>query len=317
MAEERIVEFQVPRDAVPGRADKLFASAFDDLSRARLQKAFEAGEVTFDGRVVDKRFTIRGPGCLRAVLQAPAAEAESPRAVALPLHVVYEDASLLVVDKASGMTIHPGNGTEEDTLVHALLHHCGDSLSNVGGPERPGIVHRLDKETSGLIVVAKEDRAHHRLAEAFSGRNVFKRYRALVAGAPDKRSGSCVAPVGRHPVVRTRMAVRPSGRPAHTDWEVEARYGNRAARLGCVLHTGRTHQIRVHLSDMRHPLLGDATYGFRASMLPGIEVPRVMLHSAELAFAHPESGARMSFEAPLPADFRDLGERLEGLAGSA
>ncbi|WP_269525938.1 RluA family pseudouridine synthase [Coraliomargarita parva] len=307
---ERILEFEVPADVRSERADKFFAAKFEDVSRARLQRAFEAGQVTFDGEVIDKRFKLSRPGLLRAILDEPDAE-QGPQAVAMPLDVIYEDASIVVVNKVAGMVTHPGSGTGDDTLVHALLHHCGGVLSSVGAPERPGIVHRLDKETSGLIVVAKNDLAHHRLAAAFSARETFKRYTALVLGVPKRASGTCLEPIGRHPVHRTRMAVVRGGREAHTDWSVVETYAKQAACVHCVIHTGRTHQIRVHLSHLKHPLLGDSTYGFKPTRLPGIDVPRVMLHSTELHIQHPERDELMRFIAPLPQDFADLIARLK------
>jgi 23S rRNA pseudouridine1911/1915/1917 synthase len=215
------------------------------------------------------------------------------------------------VNKAAGMITHPGNGTGDNTLVHALLHHCGENLSTVGAPDRPGIVHRLDKETSGLIIAAKNDTAHHKLAAAFSERKTYKRYTALVFGIPKVGQGTIKEAIGRHPVMRTRMAVVHSGKPAHTDWKVEARYGQKAARMTCIIHTGRTHQIRVHMSEIRFPLLGDTTYGFKPGRLTGIEVPRVMLHSTELRIQHPDRDELMTFEAPLPRDFEDLIAQLK------
>ncbi len=307
---DRIIEFAVPANAKAGRADKIFAAEFDDISRARLQRAFDAGQVTFDGITIDKRFKVNRAGLLRAVLEEPTFEA-APTAVDLPLEVIYEDSSILVVNKAPGMITHPGNGTGDNTLVHALLHHCGENLSTVGAPDRPGIVHRLDKETSGLIIVAKNDAAHHKLAEAFSERKTYKRYTALVMGIPKVSRGTIKEPIGRHPVMRTRMAVVHSGKPAHTDWKVEARYGQKATRMSCVIHTGRTHQIRVHMSELRFPLLGDTTYGFRPGRMKEINVPRVMLHSTELRIQHPERDELMTFEAPLPADFEAVIEQLE------
>jgi 23S rRNA pseudouridine1911/1915/1917 synthase len=176
----------------------------------------------------------------------------------------------------------------------------------VGAPERPGIVHRLDKETSGLIVVAKTDKAHHRLAAAFSSRDTHKRYTALVLGVPKKSSGSCREPVGRHPVVRTRMAVQANGRDAHTDWSLERAFKVGASMVSCTIHTGRTHQIRVHMSHAGHPLLGDTSYGFKANRMDAIPVPRVMLHATELHLPHPESGETVEFFAPPPDDFNTL-----------
>ncbi len=306
---ERDFEIGLPSGAAGQRADKALAAACGDISRSRLQRAFEAGGVTLDGRPVDKRHKLGGGEVLRVVLDEPEPGAGLEPA-AIPLDIVYEDASVVVVNKAPGMVTHPGSGTGPDTLVHALLHHCGGSLSPVGAPERPGIVHRLDKETSGLIIAAKTDRAHQALAKAFSERDTDKRYLALVLGAPARDGGTCREPIGRHPVARTRMAVTPGGREAWTDWKVEERFGARAALVACRLHTGRTHQIRVHLSDMHHPLLGDTTYGFRASRLPGIEVPRVMLHAAELRLRHPERGETLHLRAPPPADFETLADQL-------
>ena len=194
--------------------------------------------------------------------------------------------------------------------MHALLHHTDGNLSQVGSPDRPGIVHRLDKETTGIIIVAKTDLAHHRLAEAFSERNTYKRYTALVLGSPRVDSGSCREPIGRHPVQRTRMSVQEKGRAAHTDWVVYERFGSKATQIDCIIHTGRTHQIRVHMSHLRHPLLGDVSYGFKANRLPEIEVPRVMLHACELRMDHPVSGQPLSFKTPLPIDFQKLTESL-------
>lgn len=307
---DRIIEYTVPAGTKTVRADKIFAAQFDDISRARLQRAFEAGQVSFDGVTIDKRFKVNRAGLLRAVLEEPTFEA-APSAVDLPLEVIYEDDSLVVVNKAPGMITHPGNGTGENTLVHALLHHCGTELSTVGAPDRPGIVHRLDKETSGLIIVAKNDSAHHKLAAAFSERQTYKRYTALVMGIPKTSRGTIKEPIGRHPVMRTRMAVVHSGKPAHTDWQVEARYGQTAARISCVIHTGRTHQIRVHMSELRFPLLGDTTYGFKPGRLKEITVPRVMLHSTELRIQHPERDELMTFLAPLPADFEALMAQMQ------
>lgn len=302
---ERVIEYHVPETVQGERADKVFAASFEDISRSRLQRAFDAGQVTFDGVVIDKRFKLSGPGLLRASLHEIDV-GDGPKAVPIALDIIHEDASIVVVNKAAGMITHPGSGTGEDTLVHALLHHTEGKLSSVGAPDRPGIVHRLDKETTGLIVVAKTDLAHHRLATAFSERSTYKRYVALVLGVPRVESGSCREPIGRHPVHRTRMAVQVGGRSAHTDWRVEENFGGQAARVACVIHTGRTHQIRVHMSHCKHPLLGDTTYGFKTNRLSEITVPRVMLHAAELRLPHPETGEELSLQAPLPEDFKSM-----------
>ena len=207
------------------------------------------------------------------------------------------------------MVTHPGNGGE-DTLVHALLHHCRGQLSSIGAPDRPGIVHRLDKETSGLIIVAKTDKAHHRLVAAFSERETYKRYTALVLGLPKWSSGSLREPIARHPVHRTRIAVQANGRDTHTDWSVEARSADLLLRCPVCTRADRT-QIRVHMSHLGCPLLGDPTYGFKATRLPQVEIPRVMLHSTELSLAHPETGEQMRFHAELPSDFLETIRRLQ------
>jgi 23S rRNA pseudouridine1911/1915/1917 synthase len=306
---ERLIEYAVPEAVQGKRADKVFAAAFETVSRTRLQRAFDAGGVTFKGVVIDKRFKLNGPGLLEARL-VEAESSNGPQATAIPLDIIHEDESIVVVNKAAGMITHPGSGTGEDTLVHALLHHTDGKLSHVGSPDRPGIVHRLDKETTGLIVVAKTDLAHHRLATAFSERSTYKRYAALVLGVPRVKSGSCREPIGRHPVHRTRMAVHEGGRQAHTDWAIEECFKELGAQISCVIHTGRTHQIRVHMSHLRHPLLGDLSYGFKANRLPEVEVPRVMLHAAELRLPHPENGETITLKAALPKDFEAVRDAL-------
>ena len=306
---ERILLYAVKAPIVAIRADKLLADQFDDVSRARIQKAFASGNVTFDETVIDKRYKINRPGVLRATLEAINVEA-APKPVTIPLEVVYEDKDLIAINKAPGMVTHPGNGTGEDTLVHALLYHCGSNLSSVGAPLRPGIVHRLDKETSGLIVAAKTDLAHHRLAAAFSDRETDKYYTAIVSGRPRVASGSIRGSIARHPVVRTKMAVVEKGKTAHTDWEVLNRYPSEATCVICRIFTGRTHQIRVHMSSIGHPLLGDRTYGYSTSRLPNIEIPRVLLHSTILELPHPRTGERIRFEAPLPKDLLQVMEAL-------
>ncbi len=300
-----MVTFTVPPGTAGARADKLLAEQAAGVSRTRLKRAFDAGQVTQNGAVIAARKKV-GPGdVLRAELLLESFEA-APVARAIPLNIVFEDADIVVVNKAAGMVTHPGSGTGEDTLVHALLYHCKNALSSVGAPLRPGIVHRLDKETSGLLIVAKNDAAHHQLAAAFSSRTLYKRYLALVTGAPARDSGSCKAPIFRHATQRTKMAVTEKGRAAHTDWRVRQRFGHAATLVECVIHTGRTHQIRVHLSHLKHPLLGDHTYGYKANRLPQITVPRVMLHAAELRLKHPLSGEELQFAAPLPEDFNHL-----------
>jgi 23S rRNA pseudouridine1911/1915/1917 synthase len=227
--------------------------------------------------------------------------------VDIKLDVLFEDKWLLAINKPAGMVVHPGAGTREDTLVHALLAHCAGTLSGIGGVERPGIVHRLDRETSGVIIVAKNDQAHRELARQFAARTVVKEYTALVSGVPRLLSGSVQKAIGRNVRQRHKMAVVEEGhggRASWTDWTVVEAYGDVAALVTCVLHTGRTHQIRVHMASMGHPLLGDFTYGWKESRVMARQPGRVMLHSGRLSLLHPKTGKVLDFRAPLPADFR-------------
>ena len=257
-----------------------------------------------DGKVCTKSGArLRGGEQIR--VEPPPPEPLHAEAEDLPLDVLYEDEDVLVLNKAAGMVVHPATGHWSGTVVNALLHHC-EELSEEGGEDRPGIVHRLDKETSGCLAVAKHDRAHRALAAQFAGRGVLKIYIALALGAFRTQSGTIQQALGRHPVHRQKMAVLPpgKGREARTDWsvlgEVQA-YGARASVVQCRLHTGRTHQIRVHLAHIGHGLLGDAVYGRK------MEAPRHMLHAWKLGFTHPLSGRWMDFMSPLPEDFRTAG----------
>jgi 23S rRNA pseudouridine1911/1915/1917 synthase len=287
------------------RADKILAASTQEVSRVRLKKAFDAGKVTVNGVVVAAKQKLQAGDRIKALIEPEVHGVASPSAQAIALDILYEDEHLIAVNKASGMVTHPGNGTAEDTLVHALLDHCGEALSSIGAPLRPGIVHRLDKETSGVIVVAKSDVAHLALARAFAGRELDKRYRALVRGAPATESGSCRGAIFRHSVHRTRMAVVPKGRTAHTDWRVLQRFGSLASMVECVLHTGRTHQIRVHMSHAGFPLLGDTVYGFKPASFP-LPIPRVMLHAERLRLTHPITKVTLDLHAPLPMDFAEM-----------
>jgi 23S rRNA pseudouridine1911/1915/1917 synthase len=305
-SEEQVL---VPGSVRADRADKLLARLYPQLSRSRWQKLLADGLVWTDDRTLSQTDKLRAGDLVQFTVPDP-----SPldlRPVAMDLSVLFEDPDLLVIDKPAGMVVHPGAGTGEDTLVHGLLHHCRDSLSGIGGSQRPGIVHRLDKETSGLLIVAKSDRAHQELTRQFADRVVKKHYTALVMGVPDPASGTVDQPIGRHATHRTRMTCRAGGRPARTDYRVMASWGAAASRIDLRIHTGRTHQIRVHMKHLGHPLLGDELYGFKPGRLMtdsghGIAVPRVMLHAHELAFEHPVKGDPMRIEAPLPDDFKDL-----------
>ncbi|MFA5265702.1 MAG: RluA family pseudouridine synthase, partial [Opitutaceae bacterium] len=210
------------------------------------------------------------------------------------------------LNKAAGMVVHPGVGTGEDTVVHAMLSHCAGELSGVGGVERPGIVHRLDKETSGVLLVAKTDAAHRGLAEQFAGRQLKKEYLALVSGAPSLLSGVIDRAISRHPIHRHRMTVGEGGRPARTDWQRVEAFGTAASLLRCRIYTGRTHQIRVHLKSIGHILLGDSTYGWKPDARFPLQPKRVMLHAERIAFLHPVTARPMLVQAPLPADFEEM-----------
>ncbi len=262
------------------------------------------------------------PG-LEIELEIPDPVAAVPAPEAIPLTILHEDARLLVLDKPAGLVVHPGAGTASGTLVNALLHHVKD-LSGVGGVLRPGIVHRLDRGTSGLLLVAKDDQSHRSLARQFAARSVEKDYLALVLGVPARREGSIERPIGRHPVERKRMAIREDGRAARSTYRVlESLDG--AALVEVRIHTGRTHQVRVHLASLGHPVAGDATYGGTrdapsrrgASREALAMLRRPALHAARLAFDHPDDGRRCVFTSPLPADIATVLQALRTAAGDA
>jgi len=313
--------------AVRTRLDKLVAEAFPDVSRSRLKALIEAGAVSVDGAVVtDAARKLVGRFDL-AVLVPPAEDAE-PQGEDIPLVVVFEDDDLIVIDKPAGLVVHPAAGNWTGTLVNALIAHCGDSLSGIGGVRRPGIVHRLDKDTTGLMVVAKTDRAHAGLAAQFAdhGRTgpLERGYLALVWGSPEPFRGTIEAPLGRSSSDRTKMAIvkGSGGKAAITHYEVAERFPAAAGRAAaaslveCHLETGRTHQIRVHLAAAGHPLIGDAVYGAhfltKANRLPEAAAsavrafPRQALHAYLIAFEHPVSGELLRFESELPPDMADL-----------
>jgi 23S rRNA pseudouridine1911/1915/1917 synthase len=307
------ISHTVPDDVRHARADKALASAYPDHSRVAFQRSFDAGLVTLRGRTIERSATVHGGDVLE--FSFPEVKANELRAVEIALDVIFEDKWLLAIDKPAGMVVHPGAGTREDTLVHALLAHCKGSLSGIGGVERPGIVHRLDRETSGVMIVAKTDAAHRELARQFAARTVTKEYLALVAGVPRLMSGTIHKAIGRNVRQRHKMAVVEEGhggRASWTDWAIVERYGDMAALVSCTLHTGRTHQIRVHMSSLGHPLLGDSAYGWKANSrsvrLPG----RVMLHAARLSVVHPKTGKVLDLRAPLPADFKAQMKALRG-----
>ncbi|MCS0496425.1 RluA family pseudouridine synthase [Ancylobacter sp. MQZ15Z-1] len=311
------------------RLDRVLARHLPELSRTRLQALIGSGNLTREGRLVSSGSAKVAPGD-RFVLRVPPPEPAAPVAQDIPLDIVHEDDDLIVIDKPAGLVVHPAPGNADGTLVNALLFHCGASLSGVGGVRRPGIVHRLDKETSGLLVVAKNDRAHRALAAQFAdhGRSgpLERAYLAFVWGVPDLPSGTVDAPLGRHPVSRERMTVRSDGRAAITHWRRLETFADASGRpvatlMECQLETGRTHQIRVHMAHIGHPLLGDTVYGVgqrtKANRLGEKArgaldaLGRQALHAARLGFEHPASGDFLLFESPLPAELARLHRALE------
>lgn len=279
------------------RLDHFLVAQLPALSRARIQDLIQSGHITINAQTTKPGARLR-PGDVVIVNEPPPAPIET-RPEAIPLDVLFEDDDLIVINKPAGMVVHPAAGNWGGTLVNALLHHC-PALSGIGGERRPGIVHRLDRETSGCLVAVKNDAAHRHLARQFAGREVTKIYLALASGRFAKKSGVIEAAIARHAVHRKKMAVTASGRPARTNWRVLREIGD-ASLVECELHTGRTHQIRVHLKHLGHPLLGDETYGKRAGF------PRQMLHAWKLGFTHPRTAERVNFESPIPRDFFEAG----------
>jgi 23S rRNA pseudouridine1911/1915/1917 synthase len=330
IAQGRSEKVVIASEEAGERLDRVLAARIEDLSRSRLKALILEGAVAVGER------TIRDPGYHvksgeSVAVEVPPPEPAKPEGENIPLIVVFEDEELIVIDKPRGLVVHPAAGNWTGTLVNALIAHCGDSLSGIGGERRPGIVHRLDKDTTGLMVVAKTDRAHRSLAGQFAdhGRTGALRrgYLAIVWGAPDRPKGTIDAPIERHPRARDKMAVREGGREAMTHWQVLERYEGAegkpiASLLACRLETGRTHQIRVHLAHIGYPLLGDDAYGpgfkTKAVHLPdaGREalaaLGRQALHAYLLAFEHPTSGELLEFRAELPADLARLRNVLAG-----
>ena len=299
MTEGGAAEFQADATAAGERVDRFVAERLAGVSRSRVAGLIREGMVRVDGRVVKPSHVLAGGEVVGVVIP----EARPVVAVAqdLPLVLLHEDEDLAVLDKASGMVVHPGAGHDDGTVVNALLHRFGP-LSTIGGEQRPGIVHRLDKETSGCLVVARNDAAHAALSAQFAGRETEKIYFAVVQGVPAPRSGRVENFMARNPSNRLQMAVVPEGRgkSAVTDFAV-VHHGAQWALVRCTLHTGRTHQIRVHLKSLGHPLLGDEVYAKPARQ--PVRVPRLMLHAWRLGFTHPRTGERLTFTAPLPSEF--------------
>jgi len=304
------------------RLDRLLATRLGELSRTRLKHLVEDGRVSLDGAAVtDPSLRVRAGQSF--VLALPEVVADTPVPQAMDLAIYYEDAHLLVLDKPAGLVVHPAPGNPDRTLVNALLAHCGESLAGIGGVRRPGIVHRLDKDTSGLMVVAKDEAAQAKLSADFAARRVTRAYGAVVWGVPQPRAGEIAGRIGRSPRNRQKMAVlRSGGKAAVTRYRVLRAFKDVAALVECRLATGRTHQIRVHMTESGHPLIGDATYGDRRSLgrvraIPAetrerlIAFPRQALHAMLLGFHHPVSGEYLEFSSPFPRDIEELIELLE------
>jgi len=304
----QITEFVAPEGTKKIRADKLLADSFEEFSRSDFHRAFDASLVRMEGQPIPKNRKISQGDVL--VFEMPEVEKCDMGPVDMNLKAIFEDEFMVVVDKPAGLITHPGAGAPEPTLAHGLLFHCKGQLSGIGGVERPGIVHRLDRDTSGLIVAAKTDIAHRKLSELFHSRTLVKEYLALATGRPELISGSIRKSIERNPVQRHKMRVcqEGHGREAHTDWKVEGLFQGGYSLLRCRIHTGRTHQIRVHLRSLGHPILGDVVYGYRALPHLPADPSRVMLHSAHLAFEHPITGEKLDLEAPLPDVFKPFVE---------
>jgi 23S rRNA pseudouridine1911/1915/1917 synthase len=293
----------VPSADAGARLDRWLAAHVPELSRARLQTLIEDGHVRLDGAVSKPSRRLAGGEQIRVDIPPPAPEMLAPEAIALS--VLYEDDDILVIDKPVGMVVHPGAGHPTGTLAAAVLAHA-PVTAGVGGPRRPGIVHRLDKDTSGLLVMAKTSRAYDSLTAQLAARSVTRRYRAIVHGRVTAAEGVVDAPIGRHPRDRVRMAVVPRGKRAVTRYAVLERFAH-FTYLDVRLETGRTHQIRVHMASLRHPVAGDELYGGRAARTPlPVPLPGLALHAAQLAFVHPASNRTMEFGSPLPPQMERL-----------
>jgi 23S rRNA pseudouridine1911/1915/1917 synthase len=321
---EEVLTYRVAGDAAGQRLDRVLAAHFPELSRSRLKVLIEDGRVSADGETItEPSYRVKHGQTFATIV--PEAVACEPAPQAIPLDVQYEDKELLVIDKPAGLVVHPAPGNPDMTLVNALLAHCGSSLSGIGGVRRPGIVHRLDKDTSGVMVVAKTDTAHRALSRQFEARSAERAYLAAVRGVPMPPSGRIVGNIGRDPRNRKKMAVVADrrGKPAATNYRVLRRLGKCASLVECRLESGRTHQVRVHMAHLGHPLIGDSLYargnrgwmkGLPDSVIEALRAfPRQALHAAALGFDHPASGNRLHFETDMPKDMKDLCGILESV----
>ena len=292
-------------DKTGERLDAALARLVPSLSRSQAQRLIEQGAVTHGGRPVKKNEKLSAGDTLELTL--PEVREVPIEAQPIPLEVCYEDADVIVVNKPKGLVVHPAPGHADGTLVNALLAHCGDSLSGIGGEKRPGIVHRIDRDTSGLIIAAKNDAAHLALSAQLKDHSLSRTYECLVTGNMKQDSGTVDAPIGRSSADRKKMAVVPTGRRAVTHWEVVARYPG-VTHLRCRLETGRTHQIRVHMAYIGHPILGDTVYGAKKPV-PGLTGQ--CLHATGLRFIHPRTGEPVELHCPLPPEFTAMLQKLQ------
>ncbi|MGN1030717.1 MAG: RluA family pseudouridine synthase [Butyricicoccaceae bacterium] len=298
------VTITVPQDAAAQRADSFLSVQLEDMTRSAVQSLIESGGVLLRGKPIKKNYKVAAGDALEVTIPEP--KAVEITAEDIPLDVVYEDGDIIVVNKPQGMVVHPAAGNWSGTLVNALMYHCGDSLSGINGELRPGIVHRIDKDTSGLLVVAKNDLAHQGLAEQIKEHSAGRRYYAVVMGNIREDNGTVDAPIARHKTDRKKMAVVPGGREAITHYEVLERYRG-FTYMAFQLETGRTHQIRVHMAHLGHPIIGDPLYGSKADKW---KLDGQCLHAGELRLRHPRSGEDMVFTAPLPPHFEAVLKKL-------
>ncbi|MDQ3471346.1 MAG: RluA family pseudouridine synthase [Pseudomonadota bacterium] len=311
MGENQTIEVKLEPGHAGWRLDRALAAAIPTMSRERLKALIQSGALTPESGAAlrDPATKVRGDEALRLKVPVPAPAHNVPQAI--PLTIVFEDEHLLVLDKPAGLVVHPAAGNADGTLVNALLHHCGSSLSGIGGVARPGIVHRIDKDTSGLLVVAKTDVAHEGLARQFAAHSIDRRYLAIVTGIPRASQGTIDAPLARSAANRKKIAIVPAnkGKRAVTHWK-RLEMLRDAALVECALETGRTHQVRVHMASIGHPLLGDPVYGgsgkAHRDLLKSLGFARQALHAAELGFTHPVTKHHLSFSSGMPPDMQEL-----------
>ena len=299
-----LIRLKASEESKNQRLDAFLASSLDGLTRSQATRLIESGEVAVNGRAVSKSYKLAGGEDIAVTLPEPEPVEAVPQDI--PLDVVYEDADVIVVNKPSGMVVHPAPGHPDGTLVNALLYHCAGTLSGIGGALRPGIVHRIDRDTSGLIIAAKNDAAHQYLSAQLADHTLARTYECIVVGALREDRGTVDATIARHPTDRKRMAVVAGGREAVTHWEVIARYPG-YTHVRCRLETGRTHQIRVHMAYIGHPILGDTVYGAKKEV-PGLTGQ--CLHAVGLRFLHPRTHEVMELSCPLPEEFTRMLQKI-------